>query len=182
MPGIAFSDFAQIEPAPSWRFQVDFPVLPVSSADSNAQVPSLQGNVSSLSLLVQNVVLIQKSTQSEQVPFNSGSRNFPTQYANENLQVTFCETDRYVVTAFYARWRKLIIKDNGNFGLPKDYWKRIVATPLDTTGVKRVEFGYEECFPLSMDGMQYDGAQTSHIQPSIVFAVNTPIDPKILAS
>lgn len=169
MPAISFSNASKVVPAPSWRFYVEFPTLAEALGVNNTFLQD-----GSLSLQVMSFGLQHKTIEHEEVFYNSGHRFFPTGTQIAPLAVTFLENEAFTVAQFYTAWRNLVIFENGNFGLPKDFCKPLTFTPLTSQNKEVLPRLYEDCFPISLEGEQFDGASTNFITSTITFLSNNP--------
>ncbi len=173
MPAPVFADLdAKFEPAITWRFLVTLPQITTSQTSSNRSGIDVTSG-----LLVQQVQAPFRAIDTEAVPFQAGSRHIPVGWSMDNLTLHFLETAGYDVLEYLINWKYSAIKENGNFGLPKDTWKTITLVPYNQQGENAASFVYQDCYPFRVDPYNYDGATHANIVASATFVVNKPMKP-----
>lgn len=168
MPAVKFSHMNQdkLTPAPAWRFWVTFPDIPGSSVSGET-----------LGFLVSRVTAASKAIEIEPVPFNAGTRNFPTGWSTDVLTLTFFENISYDVAVAFRSWIDKVIDDDGNFELPANYKKEMKLEALGYDGKTLVTYKWKDCMPQRQDGYDWDGSATNHISPTLIVHVDTAVKP-----
>ena len=81
--------------------------------------------------------------------FTHGRQNYyPDNNDIDGLTIAFYETFDYRVTKWLSRWRGLMLHADGTYGVPKDYYKDIVAElymPGDNDAA--LTLTYKDCWP-----------------------------------
>jgi hypothetical protein len=77
--------------------------------------------------------------------------HYPSGVSIRDLSVTFYEDQEQTIQRFYERWRQLVVKSNGDVGLPGDYKKLMYIEVIGFNNVIQQEFEYL-AFPISIEG------------------------------
>lgn len=165
---ISWSDLdSNLKPAPSWRFIVTFPSIPNSKISGQT-----------LQFLVERFTASHKGIEYEPAVFAGSSRHFAVGFAVDALNMVLAETLSYDVVKAFRSWMDIVIDADGNYGLPAKYKKTIRLQPLTEGDDTAVTFAWSGCSPQRIEGYDYDGSQTNHIQSTITMSVDTAIAPE----
>lgn len=169
MPAVNFSQMSdeKLTPAPAWRFWVTFPDIPGSSTSSET-----------LGFLLSRVTAAGKAVEIEPVPFNAGTRHFPTGWSTDVLTLTFYENIGFDVAQAFRSWIDKVVDDEGNFELPKNYKKEMKLEALGYDGKTLVTYTWKDCMPQRLDGYDWDGSTTNHISPTLTMHVDSAVKPQ----
>lgn len=81
---------------------------------------------------------------------------FPRFSQVSTLNLTFYETHSYYVTSWLDTWRKLVVDENGLFGLPADYMGTAQLVLYDTVGYPRCIITLQGMWPTAPTGLRYN--------------------------
>jgi hypothetical protein len=165
MPALKFSDISSqlLEPAISWRFYCTLPTVDEGADDLNGQF---------LSFLVERVQLPIVGVAFEPSPYNAGERKFPAARTLDVVGISFIETSKYQVLNYMWAWKRLVVQENGNFGMPANYKKPIQLDAFNQQGIRTRSFRYPYCAPSRIDNLEFDGSGTKAITVNVVFEVD----------
>jgi hypothetical protein len=138
-------------------------------------MPSIENsplNGQDLSFYVERITLPIKGVAYEPAAFNAGERKFPAARTLDTLGITFIEDTSYNVFQYLMAWKQAVVDDYGNFGLPKDYKKKIQLDSLDEQGNVILSFSYSYCSPTRIDSIDFDGTATKFVQINAYFEVD----------
>jgi hypothetical protein len=149
---------------PLWRFELELPTITYDGATYSA--PS--------KVYAQKVSVGNQVITDEGEPIANWVKHFPTNSTADNGAITMLEaggaSDRWSATKYWRAWLQLINSDDGNFGLPSDYWKTISVYALNSKGEKTAKFSFIEAWPTNIGTIDFDGeaSQALWLTASIV--------------
>jgi hypothetical protein len=144
---------------PLWRFEVELPTIDSQGAVGGFGVIQPPSTIYAQKFSVNNHNLAEETEV-----IANWAKHFPTSSTVDNVSLTQLgggkkgqEWDNY---KYWINWLKLIHDDDGDFGLPVDYWKTVTVYSLDTTGKRIAKFEVLECFPTNPSSVDFDGEST----------------------
>ncbi len=133
MAGTAFDDVNNLpDPAIAWRFGCTFPTINgLTIADTYLDKATLPQE------------LVESANQ-----YVAGSFvYYPTTMNSSDVELTFYEDRSFSVFKYLTYWRRQVLDDDGNYGLPKDYKKELDFTLYDQTGATGLTLRYVGAWP-----------------------------------
>ncbi|MDE2589079.1 MAG: hypothetical protein KGL95_05385 [Patescibacteria group bacterium] len=156
-----FQDILSLDdPAPDWMWTLDILNIP--------GMPALEN------LYIQAVSFPPNQLQSEQRYRGGLYVHFPKFADVQGMNVSFYETQGYIVSQFLNQWFSLIFHDDGTFGIPVDYMGSAVLRLYDFTGQKRLTITAAGAWPRMRTNydLMYNQSNMTHV--SCDFAIIPP--------
>ena len=72
--------------------------------------------------------------------------------------------------AYWTAWQSRAHDDDGNFGLPADYWKTVSLWSLDTQGNPIARFDVLQAWPTSVSNFDFDGEASQAVYLTVTLA------------
>ena len=160
-----------LSPLPAFRFQCTLPTVSASTSSSSSGSGAQQGP-DVVALLVERFTPPMGSLDSEAVPFQSGSRNFPVGAVSDTMSIQFIEDSNLSVTQYFLNWRALVRDSLGNFGLPSKYKQAVSLTPVGFDGSDVGVFSWASCWPLHITVADFDGMVNGYTSVTVTLAVD----------
>jgi hypothetical protein len=150
---------------PMWRFEITLP-----------QVNDMNGNP----LIVPPMSRVQKVTigthtiTDESEPIAQWAKHFPTTSTVDSVSMTILESgglnSAWSTLSYFQGWMDLVHSDDGNFGLPVDYWQTLQVYSLDVGGNIIACFRIIEAWPTHAGNIDFDGASSQEAWIQVQFA------------
>jgi hypothetical protein len=97
---------------------------------------------------------------------------FPKDYDVPPLVMTLYEETDFSALKYIQKWRRKIIDNDGNYGIPKDYKKDLTVVINDLEGGDAISVTYIGCFPTHVMGYQLDSGIGHFLMTIVNFSVD----------
>ncbi len=107
--------------------------------------------------------------------FNTGSNTYyPGTNDIDALSITFYETYDYRVSQWLRQWRLLVVHDDGNYGVPAEYKKKMFVQMYSSQGNIAQTLTYHGTWPTDKEAisLSYDD-ETGRITVDAQFSVDS---------
>lgn len=149
---------AQQAPANNWRWIARMPSIPGAPAATQVVAESIEFQFRSIAA----------------TPRFGGAmqRKFPTVTDVAAVNMSFYETEGYIATTYLDRWQKMIVDDQGVFGMPREYKKNIVLELYSITESKLYTGMLIDVWPSQVGGFSLNYNDSGRIVVSCSFEVD----------
>jgi hypothetical protein len=163
------------DPAPSWRWVVRLPDIPTSMGKN---LEGLEERASSVTFgLVTDIEFSVRQIDADQRFGAGGVLNYPRQRSISNVSITMLEDVKYSCTKYMRSWQNLVMDEDNNYGLPKDYKHDIHLFAFDyTSNTSPIITGkLIGCWPLTFSGLNYNYTNSGYVSIVGDFAVDEDV-------
>lgn len=205
MPQLSIDRLRSLDPpAPSFRWECIFPVLPVVT-DSSTALNTFSSYTAGLNSILQGGLqnLLTNSLSSvfpgafnapmkvvvEAIDFENwnidsiGRHNgytelhYPGFNKLSSLNIKFYETENYDVIKYLRSWQRLIIDKNGNYGYPASFKQNIQLFCYNwtTTDTPTLTGTLTGCWPIQVTPIPLNYQESNRITTSCTFSVDDSV-------
>ena len=166
MAGVSLTSLQStvVDIMPLWRFELN---LPVVKGISKTLSPPNQA-------FAQKVSIGNQTIADEGEPIANWVKHFPTSSTVDTCSITMLESggfrDYWKGFEYWNGWEQLVHSPDGNYGLPKDFWKTVTVYSLDIKGHKRAKFEIIEAWPTNVATFDFDGESSAAVYLIITLA------------